>query len=345
MAAKNVSEFWRSLPKAEIHIHAEMTVSVETYFKLNRKYGADLSLKTVDDFQKLLKMDSLAVMIKNFFHLQSFFRSSEDYRLIVDDVREYALRNNIIYMETFIAPSMVLKQGQIDFDGIIDPLVDGFGAVAAVGGPDIRLLVDVSRTFGPENAMANLNHVLAYQKRKPNDRIIGIGLGGAEIGHPCRDYAEVFRKAREAGLHTVAHAGEEVGPESIIEAIDILKAERIGHGTSAIQDKALMETLRQRAIPLEICPASNVITGKYVKRYEDHPMLTYFRQGLMVTLNTDDPVLFSVELVDEYRLVAEKLGFTRAEMVQIARNGFIASFMEPEAKKAALGMLEKAAGV
>jgi adenosine deaminase len=88
-----------------------------------------------------------------------------------------------------------------------------------------------------------------------------------------------------------------------------------------------------------------VITGKYVKRYEDHPMLTFFRQGLMVTLNTDDPVLFNVELVDEYRLVAEKLGFTRAEMVQIARNGFIASFMDPVAKKAALASLEKAAGV
>jgi adenosine deaminase len=243
-------------------------------------------------------------------------------------------------METFIAPSMVLKQGQIDFSGIIDPLVAGFAAVAKSGGPDIRLIVDVSRSFGPDNAMANLDHVLAYLRRKPTDRIIGIGLGGAEIGNPCRDYAAVFAKARAAGLHTVAHAGEEVGPESIIEAIDILKVERIGHGTSAIQSPELMETLKKRAIPLEICPASNVITGKYVRRYEDHPILDFFRKGLVVTLNTDDPVLFSVDLVDEYRLVSERLPFSRSEMLQIARNGIIASFMGAEAKKAALARLE-----
>jgi adenosine deaminase len=342
MAAKTISDFWRSLPKTEIHIHAEATVSFETYFKLNVKYGVDPSLKSVADFQKLFNMDSLAVMIKNFFYLQTFFRASDDFLLVVKDVRDYAIRNNITYMELFIAPSMVLKQGQVDFAGIMDPLVQGFQAVAKAGGPDIRLLVDVSRTFGPENAMNNLNHLITYQNNKPNDRIIGIGLGGQEIGHPCREYAEVFAKARGAGLHTVAHAGEEVGPESIVEAIEILKAERIGHGTSAIQDPKVMDLLKKRAIPLEICPASNIITKKYVQTYEDHPILPYFRHGIMVTLNTDDPVLFSVELNDEYRLVAEKLGFSQAEMVQIARNGITASFMGPEAKRQALAALELA---
>jgi adenosine deaminase len=344
MASKNVSDFWRSLPKTEIHIHAEATVSFESYFKLNTKYGVDPALSSVADFQKLLKMDSLAVMIKNFFYLQTMFRASEDFQLVVADVRDYALRNNIFYMELFIAPTMILKQGLLDFAGIMDPLVQGFAAVAKAGGPDVRLLVDVSRSFGPENAMNNLNHVLGYLKAKPTNRILGIGLGGQEVGHPCRDYAEVFAKARAAGLHTVAHAGEEVGPESIIEAIDILKAERIGHGTSAIQDPALMDTLKKRGIPLEICPASNVITGKYVQRYEDHPILPYFRHGMTVTLNTDDPVLFSVELVDEYNLVAEKLGFTQAEMLQIVRNGIIASFMDADAKKKALADLDRAAG-
>lgn len=343
MAAKHLADFWRTLPKTEIHIHAEATVSIESYIKLNAKYGVDKNLRTVEDFQRLLKMDSLAEMIKNFFYLQSFFRASEDFRLVVDDVRDYAERNNIFYIELFVAPSMILRQGTVDFDGMMDPLVEGFAELAKAGGPDVRLLVDVSRTFGPENAMANLDLLLAYQAAKPNDRILGIGLGGQEIGHPCRDYQAVFAKARAAKLHCVAHAGEEVGPESVVEAIELLKAERIGHGTSAIQDPALVELIKRKGIPLEICPASNVVTGKYVQRYEDHPLLPFFRDGIVVTLNTDDPVLFNVELADEFRLVSERLGLNKAEMVQIARNGILASFMDAPAKRAALARLDAAA--
>jgi adenosine deaminase len=342
MAPHNVSEYIHLLPKTEIHIHAEATVSFESYFALNLKYRADASLKSPADFRKLLKMDSLGMMIKNFFYLQSLFRSPEDFNYIVSDVRDYALRNNIHYLELFVAPSMVLKRGDVDFAGIMDPLVEGFARIAAEGGPDLRILVDVSRAFGFDNAAHNLSLLLDYTSKHSTDRILGIGLGGQEAGNPCKIYKDVFLAARQAGLHVVAHAGEEVGPESIREAVVELGAERIGHGTSAMQDPALMDMLKERSIPLEICPTSNLVTGKYVRRYEDHPIKQFYKRGLIVTLNTDDPVLFDVELDDEYASIEQRLGFGRDGVVALLRNGIRAAFMDEAGKTKANDALNKA---
>jgi adenosine deaminase len=340
MASHRVSDFIATLPKTEIHIHAEATVSFDSYSLLNQKYKADTSLKGPADFRKLLEMDSLGVMLKNFFYLQSLFRTSEDFLCIVKDVEAYARRNNISYLELFVAPSMVLKQGDVDFAGIMDPLVEGFTSLAAHGGPDVRLLIDVSRSFGRDNAARNLSLLLAYMSQRASDRIIGIGLGGQEIGNPCIAYKDVFAAAREAGLHTVAHAGEEVGPESIKDAVLQLGAERIGHGTSAIQDPWLMDLLKERSIPIEVCPTSNIVTGKYVRRYDEHPIKDFLSRGLVVTLNTDDPVLFDIELTDEYRRASEKIGIDDDGMLKLLRNGVKASFMDEKRKAAALDKLE-----
>jgi len=342
MASQRVSDFIASLPKTEIHIHAEATVSFESYFRLNAKYGVDPSLKSPADFRKLLEMDSLGVMLKNFFYLQSLFRASEDFQYVVADVDAYARRNRLYYVELFVAPSMVLKQGGVDFNGILDPLVEGFANLAKGGGPDVRLLVDVSRSFGPDNAARNLSYLLGYISKRPTDRILGIGLGGQEIGNPCLAYKGVFEAAHEAGLHTVAHAGEEVGPDSIRDAVVELGAERIGHGTSAIQDSSLMALLKERSIPLEICPTSNVVTGKYVRRYEDHPIKDFLAKGLLATLNTDDPVLFDVELNEEYGRAVEKIGMGESGAIALLRNGIRATFMDDRRKAAALAKLEAA---
>lgn len=340
MASQRVSDMIASLPKTEIHIHAEATVSFDSYFRLNKKYNADPSLKSPADFRKLLDMDSLGVMIKNFFYLQSLFRVSEDFQYVVTDVEAYAKRNKIHYIELFVAPSMVLKQGGVDFSGIMDPLVEGFSGVVAKGGPDVRLIVDVSRSFGPDNAARNLSYLLGYMSRRPSDRIIGIGLGGQEIGNPCIAYKDVFAAAQEAGLHTVAHAGEEVGPESIRDAIIELGAERIGHGTSSVQDPALMDLIKERGIALEICPTSNVVTGKYVRRYEDHPIKEFMDRGMLVTLNTDDPVLFDVELEEEYARARDKIGLGEDGAIVLLRNGIRATFMDEHAKARASARLD-----
>jgi adenosine deaminase len=326
-----LQQYIASIPKTEIHLHVEACVANESYQKLMDKYAIprDKTNMKLIDFSKI---KSLETMLKSFWFVQTFFREPGDFSFVVNDVIAYAKRNNIFYAETFAAPSMVLNRGEISFDEMFDVLVSGFDAARKQDNVDVRLIVDVSRSFGPENAMKNLNLLLDYLKRKPTNTIIGIGLGGQESGNPCADYKDVFAKARAESLRTVAHAGEEVGPESIWEAVKDLRAERIGHGTSAIQDRSLMDHLRETQIPLEICPTSNVITKKYVKKYSKHPIREFFDHGMNVTVNTDDPELFLVELNEEYARTAKELRFSQAELNQLIRNNLLATFL-PEAEK------------
>ncbi|MFP4376975.1 MAG: adenosine deaminase [Spirochaetales bacterium] len=328
----DLKKFIASIPKTEIHLHIEMCVSATSYETLMDKYDIPHDEKTtaLTDFSKIASLQS---MIESFYFVQSFFREPEDFQLVVDDVIAYAKRNNIAYIEAFASPSMVLNRGLISFDQMFTTLVKGFDKAYKKEKIDVRLIVDVSRSFGPKNAMKNLDHTLAFLKKTETDRVLGIGLGGQEIGHPCADYEAVFAKARKAGLHVVAHAGEEVGPESVWEALEVLKAERVGHGISSIQDPKLMDRLKKDKTPLEICPTSNVYTKKYVERYSDHPIRKFFEAGLFVTVNTDDPILFSIELNQEMHKLASEIGFSRDELLAIVKNGIDATFLSTSKKK------------
>jgi cAMP deaminase len=338
-----LQQYIAALPKTEIHLHVEACVASSSYRQLMEKYEIPLDEKAsaLTDFSRIA---SLSSMLESFFFVQSFFREPVDFRLVVTDVIDYALRNNIYYIEAFASPSMVLSRGMIGFEEMFSTLVEGFDEAERTSGVDVRLLVDVSRSFGPGNAMNNLDLTLGFLRSHSTRRILGIGLGGQETGNPCRDYEAVFSKARKAGLHVVAHAGEEVGPESIWEAIDILKAERIGHGTSAIQDASLMKRLAQDRIPLEVCPTSNVITRTYVPELADHPIRRFFDEGLTVTVNTDDPVLFSVELNDEYDRIATQIGFSRDEIMRLVKGNLMSTFLSDTEKKVHWNRVQKAAG-
>ncbi len=338
-----LQKYIASIPKTEIHLHIEACVTSDSYRELMDKYDIPHDAKTnsLTDFSNI---GSLASMLESFWFVQSFFREPEDFLYVVDDVIKYAQKNNIYYIEGFASPSMVLNRGMISFEQMFSTLVSGFDKAEKKTGVDVRLIVDVSRSFGPENAMKNLDLTVDFAKRDKSKRVIGIGLGGQEIGHPCRDYKEVFAKARKAGLHTVAHAGEEVGPESVWEAVDLLRAERVGHGTSASQDPSLIERLAKDRIPLEICPTSNVITKKYVSEMADHPIRRFFDEGVVATVNTDDPVLFSVELNEEYERVASALGFSRDEILLLVKNNLMSTFLSDSEKNVHWKRVQKAVG-
>jgi adenosine deaminase len=227
------------------------------------------------------------------------------------------------------------------YSRIVDLLDQGAKQIRERSGREIRFLMDVSRSFGPENAMRNLELTLNY----PKESIIGIGLGGAESQGPAQDYKEVFDKARSEGLHVVAHAGEDVGPESIWHAIDDLQSERIGHGISAKYDEELMQRLKETQTPLEICPMSNIFTKKYVSSYEDHPIKDFFHRGIFVTVNTDDPTIFGAELVDEYVNLIEHDIFTLSEAFTLIKNTLQASFMPKKDKQQLLKKTEKSINI
>lgn len=327
--------FMRQIPKAEIHIHIEAVISMDSVKKLyQKKNGKEM---TDEDIKNLFSYSDLSGFIRAFLQVQDLLTSVDDFDLVFSDFADYLVNNGINYCEAFFAPSAFIKKG-FSYKAIMENFHKNIQKIQKEKNITIKLLIDVSRTFGLQNAENNLNMLL--ENRIPE--VIGIGLGGDEKKGPCKEFGPVFERARKEGLHTVAHAGEDVGPESIWDAINILHSERIGHGITAIQDDKLIDYLKETQLPLEICPTSNVFTRKIVKKIEDHPVRKFFDRGVNVTINTDDPVFFKVTLLDEYWALYSKLNFTEDEIKQIIINGYKSSFLSDSEKDKCIEESKKA---
>jgi len=326
---KNLRSLLAELPKTEIHLHLEALATVDTIWELIKKHKITYSdITSKEDLRKKFHIKSLNEFIDLFINvIQNNFRVEEDLALLIRDARAYLNQNNIVYAEIFFAPSKFLGNG-LKFDKIVKILDEGARETQKSDGKEIKFIIDVSRSFGVKNAQKNLDLTIA----NPHEHIIGIGLGGAEASGPAREYKHVFEKALKNGYHVVAHAGEDVGPESIWDALKYLKAERIGHGISAIQDEKLMDYLSEKQTPLEVCPTSNLFTQKYVKKLDDHPIRVFFDRNLNVTVNTDDPTLFGIDLIDEYMSLANKGFFTPAEILKLVKNNLFATFLPADRK-------------
>ena len=338
LSSKDYKEILFSIPKTEIHLHLEGMASVDTIWSLIQKHKLEIpGINNRDDIIKRFQVKNLNDFIDLFLNvIQNCYREEIDLTLQMKDAREYLIRNNIIYTEVFFAPSKFLMNG-FSFDVMMEYLDQGAKKIKKEDGIDIKFLIDVSRSFGPENAINNLNLILKH--KKPS--IIGIGLGGAESKGPAAEYKEVFELARNAGLKVVAHAGEDVGSESIWSSIYDLQVSRIGHGISAIQDKKLMDYLKETQMPLEICPMSNIFTKKYVSSYKDHPIRQFYNHGMYVTVNTDDPTIFGMELIDEYFNLLDNDIFTLEEIFDLIKNNLYATFQTTPEKDAMWIKMEK----
>src|SRR5208337_960625 len=223
-----------------------------------------------------------------------------------------------------------------DFTAIFEGLERGRQRGKRDFGLSLVWIFDAIRQFGAEKAQRVLD--LAIQFRDRN--VAAFGIGGDESAGPPESFAGVYARAAEHGLHLTAHAGESAGPESIWGALN-LKAERIGHGLSAAQDPELIEELAERQVPIEICMTSNLRTGCCAELAQ-HPVRRYFDEGLMLTINSDDPAMFRTSLAAEYALVQDAFGFSDEHLRELARNSFEASFLPPEKKIAFLNLLDAA---
>lgn len=321
-------DFFRKVPKAELHLHIEAVVGFDSIKKLYmKKYPSVTEQEAVGEIERIFDYNNLDGFIQAYLKVQDLFDSVDDFDLIFEDLKKYFVRNGISYAEVFASPSAFLKKG-FDFGDMMRCYQKNIRKIKEEIGVDVKLLIDVSRTFGRENAERNLN--LLLENRIPE--VIGIGLGGSESKGPAKEFGPVFERAAEVGLKTVAHAGEDVGPESVWDTINILKVSRIGHGIASAFDEKLMGELVKRNVALEICPTSNVFTKKFVKKIKEHPIKKFFENGICVTLNTDDPLFFGVELLDEYWNAYSKIGFKKSELKKIVRNSFEASFLPDEKK-------------
>ena len=335
MNKSQFKSFLVSVPKTELHIHLEAVVSLCGIKKLYK--NKDNKEMTKEEQDSLFSYEDLNGFIQAFLAVQAMYSSVDDFNFVFDDLAKYLLKNGITYTEVFFAPSAFLKMG-FKYQDMVNVFHKKITEIKEKHNITIKLLMDVSRTFGCDNAMANYKLL----KEFPCEDIIGIGLGGAESKGPAKDFAPVYEQAIKDGFHVVSHAGEDVGPESIWDSINYLHVERIGHGVTAIQDEKLMDELVKTQLPVEICITSNTFTKKIVKEAKDHPVRTFVDKGMLCTINTDDPVFFKTDLLDEFWICHNDLNFTMDEIKQLVKNSFTASFMSDDEKAAALKAVDDA---
>jgi adenosine deaminase/aminodeoxyfutalosine deaminase len=299
-----MDDFIAQMPKAELHLHLEGSVEPETLHELDPS-------TPVEEFRALYRYADFDTFLKAFAAIGKRLRTPQDYGLIARRLLERLAAQNVQYAEIIVSAGVVLWKKQ-EFA----PIFDAIHAAAEGSSVEVRWILDAIRQFGAEPAL----EVAKLAAERVDRGVVAFGIGGSEVRGPAEWFTDVFAFAREAGLHLTAHAGEGT-PAAAVWAALALGAERIGHGIAAASDEGLMRHLRERDIPLEICITSNLVTG-VVKRIEEHPVRRLFDAGVPIVLNTDDPAMFGCTLVGEYRLAAERFGFSEAELRGIAENGF-----------------------
>ena len=319
-----------ALPKAELHLHLEGSIRPETASELARRHGVAISAEKV---AARYKYSDFSGFIEAFKWVTSFLRDPEDYALITRRLAEELLRQNVVYAEVTISVGVMLRRMQnveANFTAIHE-------TAESVPFRNLRLawIFDAARQWGPQAAMEVAQHAAQCQR----GGAIAFGIGGDELAFPTVQFRPAFDHARSEGLHLVCHAGEIGGADSVREAIEILSAERIGHGIAVMNDPTLAGWLQSRRVVLENCITSNLCTGALAKQTNkpaasvvDHPLRKFIEQGVPVTLSTDDPAMFHTDLLTEYSLAAS-LGLTDRQLVQLAEQSFLASFLPAEDKR------------
>jgi adenosine deaminase len=302
------------LSKTELHLHLEGAIPVETLYKLVQRSSSATSITTIEELISKMKYKNFSHFIEVWVWKNSFITKESDFFMITLSVLEALSQQNITDAELFYSPGDFWRQ-KLSIRGITEEALAGRQKAFEEFGIRSEFIVDLVRDFGPELGRITLDEVTPYLGKG----IIGIGLGGSEQAFPAGDYESVFAEAKDRGFHLTAHAGEAAGPESIWETITKLNVERIGHGIRAIEDPGLMAYLKERQIPLEICPVSNVRTG-VVKELNKHPVRRMFDEGLFVTVNSDDPVMFNTSLNYEFQQLAEHLSFDLEEIKTVLNN-------------------------
>jgi len=327
------NSFIRQLPKAELHLHLEGAVEPATLLELRRQHGEQATLAETEFLYRYTDFGSFLMAFKE---VSAHLREPDDYELVTYRLMQQLKEENVLHAEVYVAVGVCLYRKQ-DFAAIFEGLERGRARGARDFGVSLLWIFDATRHFGAEEAQK----VFELAARYKNRHVVGVGIGGDEVKAPPELFRSVYAYAQDHGLHLTAHAGETASAESIWGALN-LHAERIGHGLTAAQDPDLVEELAYRQIPVEICITSNLRTG-VCKSAGDHPVKNYFDQGLMITLNTDDPALFGTSLAREYQFAQDSFGFTEEHLRELARNSFEASFLPAEKKLELLSLFDAAA--
>ena len=328
----DIAAFIRRLPKAELHLHLEGTISPATLVELSRRH--DAHPLTFPQAKALYQFTDFTGFIEAFKAVTRHLIGPDDYELVAWRMMQRLAGQGVLHAEVYISVGVIYMWRNHDpycFEPIFAALERARERAARELGLSLYWIFDAVRHFTVEEAGVVFRKAAEMRRQYPS--IIGIGLGGDERRCGSEPFRAVYAQAREAGLRLTNHAGETTRPEAIREALSI-GSERIGHALSAIQDGELMRELKNRNIPLELNPTSNVRTG-VCPSFAAHPLRRYYDAGLLVTLNSDDPAFFASDVANEYLLAHAQQGFSREELARLAANSIHASFL-PENEKTRL---------
>jgi len=321
------------LPAAELHLHIEGTLEPELALTLARRNGITLSHDTADELRRRYAFEDLQSFLDIYYETMAVLREPQDFTDLADAYFERAAADGVVRAELFFDPQAHLRRG-VPFDVVIDGLWTAVQSSEARFGVSSGLIMCFLRDLGPAAAMETLDAASGHV-----DRLLGVGLDSSEVGFPPGDFAEVFEAARAAGLHTVAHAGEEGPPSYIWDALDVLGVERVDHGVRCLEDDALVARLVADRIPLTVCPLSNLQLC-VVPTMADHNLPRMLDAGLVVTVNSDDPAYFGGYLGANIAAVRDTFGLDDAALRLLAANSFEASFVDDDERARLLARLE-----
>jgi adenosine deaminase/aminodeoxyfutalosine deaminase len=341
------SDFITRLPKAELHLHLEGSVDPLTLSQLSEKHHTPFPWAsnrykplpnshrplTVAEAAALYDYQDFTGFLIAFKSVTERLRDPEDFELITYRLVEKLAAEGCLHAEVFVSVGVIFWRGQ-EFDPLFEGMERGRLRAEKDFGTTLYWIFDAVRHFGSQEAAKVLAKAVEHQ----SSNVIGIGIGGDERIAAPELFVEVYAEAARHGLRLSVHAGETVGAPSIYGALDVLKAERLGHALHADEDPALLSRLVRDQVPLELCLTSNLRTS-CCPEIAAHPLRRYFDAGALVTLNTDDPEMFQTTLVREYQLAQDAFGFTNEELRQLAANSFRASWLPEERKRELLNLL------
>lgn len=317
----DLDDFIAGLPKAELHMHIEGSLEPELMFALARRNKVDIPFESVEAVRAAYSFSNLQDFLDIYYQGANVLREAEDFRDLAIAYFDRAAADNVVHAEIFFDPQTHTARG-ISFATVMEGLLAGMGEAKERHGISARLILCFLRHLDEADAFATLKAAEPWL-----DRIEAVGLDSSELGHPPSKFARVFDAAAAFGLRRVAHAGEEGPPEYVREALDILKIDRLDHGNRSLEDPELVTRLARSGMTLTVCPLSNLKLC-VVPDMADHPIDSMLRAGLRATINSDDPAYFGGYVNDNYRAAARGRGLGREELVTLARNSFLGSFLD-----------------
>ncbi|MEU8823070.1 adenosine deaminase [Streptomyces sp. NPDC048636] len=322
----DLNTFIAGLPKAELHVHHVGSASPRIVAELAARHPDSKVPTDPEALADYFVFRDFAHFIEVYLSVVDLIRDAEDVRLLTYEIARDMVRQHIRYAELTVTPFSSTSRGIPD-TAFVEAIEDARKSAEADFGTVLRWCFDIPGEAGL--AAAEETARIACDLRP--EGLVGFGLGGPEIGVPRPQFKPYFDRAIAAGLHSVPHAGETTGPQTIWDALHELRAERIGHGTSAVQDPKLLAHLAEHRVPLEVCPTSNIAT-RAVATLDEHPIRQMVEAGVLVTINSDDPPMFGTDLNTEYQVAARLLGLDAAGVAALAKNAVEASFLDAEGK-------------